>query len=189
MSKMGWISMVAMLLGACQSHETPEQAQVRMGRETDSLRTAATVIERRWEGWFAAGQGDSLASVFTESGREMPPHRPAMVGRLAIAKFENENGQVFGSKLTIRGDAYQANGPIGVERGSYTFSGKAKPKAPKGTPATLTEDGKYVIYWRNVNSEWQIEDMIWNSDTPPAMPAPAKKPVHTTKKPTKARKK
>jgi ketosteroid isomerase-like protein len=188
MTRMSWIAMVA-LLGACQSQETPEQAQVRMGKEADALRTAAGTIARRWEGWFAAGQGDSLASVFTEDGREMPPNRPAVVGRPAIARFETDNAAVFAAKLSIRTETVVANGPLGIERGSYTYSGKARPKAPKGTPASVTDDGKYVIYWRNVNNQWQIGAIIWNPNMSMAMPTPPKKAAHpTAKKPAKKKK-
>jgi ketosteroid isomerase-like protein len=184
MARTSWIAVVA-LLGACQSQETPEQGQVRMGKESDALRTAAGAIARRWEAWIAAGQGDSVATAFTEDGREMPPNRPAVVGRPAIAKFETDNAAVFAAKLSIRPDAGVANGPLGIERGSYTYSAKARPKAPKGTPASVTDDGKYVIYWRNVNTQWQIGALIWNSNMPMAMPTPPKKAGHPTKKSAK----
>jgi ketosteroid isomerase-like protein len=188
MARMSWLAVVA-LLGACQSQETPEQAQVRLGKEADALRTAAGAIARRWEGWIAAGQGDSIASVFTEDGHEMPPNRPAVVGRSAIAKFENDNAAVFAAKLSLRTEAVVANGPLGIERGSYTFSGKARPKAPKGTPASVTDDGKYVIYWHNVNSQWEIGALIWNSNMSMAMPTPPKKAAHSTAKKTAKKKK
>jgi ketosteroid isomerase-like protein len=177
MSKTSWLVVTAVLLSACQSQETPEQAQGRMAKETDSLRTVATAFATRWEGWVAAGQGDSIASVFADDGREMPPNAPAMVGHAAIAKFEGQNAAVFAERLAIHSDAFAADGPIGVERGSYTFEGKARPKARKGTPASINEDGKYVIYWRNQNGQWRIEDLIWNSNASTAMPAASKKPA------------
>jgi ketosteroid isomerase-like protein len=185
MSKTSWLAVLALLVGACRSQETPEQAQARMGKETDALRTAADAIARRYEAWVAAGQGDSLASVFTEDGREMPPNAPALAGRPAIAKFEDQNAAVFASKLAIRGEAYAANGPLGVERGSFVYSAKAQPKAPKGTPATVSEDGKYMIYWRNVNNQWQIAALIWNANAP--RPAPAKPSHPSTRKKTKTK--
>jgi len=188
MARTSWLAVVA-LLGACQSQETPEQAQVRMGKEADALRTVAGAIARRWEGWIAAGQGDSVASVFTDDGREMPPNRPAVVGRSAIAKFESDNAAAFAAKLSIRSEAVVANGPVGVERGSYTFSGKARPKAPKGTPASVTDDGKYLIYWRNVNTQWQIGAIIWNSNMAMAMPTAPKKPAHPAAKKAAKKKK
>ncbi len=177
MSRTSWLVVAAVLLGACQSQETPEQAQVRMAKEADSLRTVAAAFSTRWEGWVAAGQGDSIASVFADDGREMPPNVPAAVGRAAIAKFEGQNAAVLAERLTIRSEAFAADGPIGVERGSYTFVAKARPKAPKGTPASINEDGKYVIYWRNQSGQWRIEDLIWNSNARMAMPAASKKPA------------
>jgi ketosteroid isomerase-like protein len=188
MPKTSWLAVAALLLSACQSQETPEQAQARMSKETDALRTAAGAIARRWEGWVAAGQGDSIATVFTEDGREMPPNAPAVVGRPAITKFEDQNAAVLASKLTIRSEAFAANGLLGIERGGYSFSAKARPKAPKGTPASVNEDGKYVIYWRNVNSQWQIAALIWNANGP-MMSSPPKKAAHPTPKKTTKKKK
>ena len=93
------------------------------------------------------------------------------------------------SKLTITGEAWAANGPLGVERGSFTFSAKAKPGAPKGVPATINDEGKYLIHWQNVNGQWQMAEIIWNSSKPMMMPAPAKKPAKPAAKKTAAKKK
>jgi len=186
MSKTTGLAALALLLSACQPQETPEQAQTRMGREADALKTAATGIAKRWEGWVSAGQADSIANVFTEDGREMPPNAPAVVGRAAIRKFEALNASMLASKLTIRGEAFTANGPLGVERGSYTFAAKARKGAPKGTPATVNEDGKYVTHWHNVNGQWLIAEVIWNANARMMPAAPAPKPAaHSSKKPTK----
>jgi ketosteroid isomerase-like protein len=187
MHKARWVCAAAALLAACSSHETPQQAQARMEKESQAFTAAAASTARRYAGWVAAGQADSIASVFTEQGREMPPNEPAVVGRAAIKVYEARNAATMASKLAIRGESYMASGPLGVERGSFTFEGKAKPGAPKGMPAMVNDEGKYLIHWHHVNGQWQIADMIWNSNRS-MMSAGAsgkKKPAaHTTAKAT-----
>ena len=164
---------VVALLAACQTQETPQQMQARMGKESDAFKQAIAGTARRWEGWITAGQADSIANVFMEQGREMPPNGPAAVGRAGIRQFEAQNAAMIDGKLTLRTEEAIADGPLGVERGSFTFEGKAKPGAPKGMPATVSDEGKYLIHWHNVNGQWRVAELIWNSNKPMMMPPPA----------------
>jgi ketosteroid isomerase-like protein len=184
-----WVCAATALLVACQASETAQQAQARMEKESQAFTAAAASTAKRYEAWLAAGQADSIASVFTEQGREMPPNEGAVVGRSAIKGYEARNAATFASKLVIRGESYMASGPLGVERGNYTFEGKAKPGAPKGVPSMINEDGKYLIHWHKVNGQWLIADMIWNSNHPMMMAAPKKHADHTTAKATPKTKK
>src|SRR5438105_6031749 len=139
------------LLAACQTQETPQQMRARMGKESDAFKQAIAGTAKRWEGWIAAGQADSIANIFTEQGREMPPNAPAAVGRAGIRQFETQTAAMFDGKLTLRVESVSASGPVAIERGSYTFEGKAKPGAPPGRPATVSDEAKYLANWRNVS--------------------------------------
>ncbi len=193
MLKTQWLCGAAALLVACSSHESPKQAQARMEKETEAFTAAASATMKRFQGWLVAGHADSIASIFTEQGREMPPNQPAVIGRPAIKVYESQHGAMMTAKLTLRGESYMASGPLGVERGTYTFEGKAIPGAPKGTPASVHDEGKYLIHWHHVNGQWQVADMIWNSSrsmSPPAAAtkktaAPAKKSTSKSKTTTK----
>lgn len=193
MSRVMWLCAPAALLVACTSQESPQQAQARMEKETEAFTAAATATAKRYAGWVAAGQADSIAGMFTEQGREMPPNEPAVVGRAAIKSYEMRNAATFTSKLVIRGESYMASGPLAIERGSYTYTGSAKPGAPKGMPATVNDDGKYLIHWHTVNGKWLMADMIWNSNHSMMMGAATsgkkKTATHTTGKPTTPSKK
>jgi ketosteroid isomerase-like protein len=182
---------MALMIVACQSKETAQQAQTRMQKESDAFRQAIAGVTKRWQGWVAAGQADSIAAVFTEQGREMPPNEAAVVGRAAIKRYEAQNAAIFDGKLTIRNDAATANGPLGVDRGGYIFEGKARRGAPKGTPASIKDEGKYLAHWENVNGQWQVAELIWNPNRPMMMATTAKpKPAATSTKkaPTKKKK-
>lgn len=185
-----WLCAAAALLVACSSHETPQQAQARMEKESQAFTAVASSTAKRYAGWVGAGQSDSIAGIFTEQGREMPPNEPEVVGRVAIEVYESRNAATFASKLGIHGESYMASGPLGVERGSYTFEGKTKPGAPKGMPAMVNDEGKYLIHWHNVNGQWKMADMMWNSNRSlkPPPSAKAKPAAHPAKKGTKKKK-
>jgi ketosteroid isomerase-like protein len=119
MRRLGWLGgAAALVLAACQGHETAQQMQTRMQQETDAFKQAIAGVPRRWGGWMAAGQADSIAAIFTDQGREMPPDQPAVVGRAAIKRYETPNAAVMDSRLTITSEAVTANGPLGVDRGN-----------------------------------------------------------------------
>jgi ketosteroid isomerase-like protein len=192
MRRLRWLGGAAALaLAACQGHETAQQVQTRIQQETDAFKQAIAGVPRRWGGWMAAGQADSIAAIFTDQGREMPPDQPAVVGRAAISRYEAQNAAVFDSRLTITSETVTANGPLGVDRGNYTYEGKAKHGAPKGTPAEIRDGGKYLAHWENVNGQWQVVELIWNPNRPMTMPSASakKKPATPAKKASATKKK
>ncbi|MSR07806.1 MAG: nuclear transport factor 2 family protein [Gemmatimonadetes bacterium] len=174
-------------LTACNSAETPQQAEARIEQESAAFQTAIKGIESRWEGFYAAGQPDSIANLFTEDGRDMPPNGPIHIGRAAIAADQASQAKAFDTKVAITSEGAWANGPIGIDRGTYGFEGKVKKGAPKGTPASIADHGTYLAHWHNVNGTWQVAALAYTSSwtaTPPK-PAPVKKAP--AKKPTTRR--
>lgn len=177
-------------LTACASPETPQQTQARIEQESAALKTIAGAIETRWEAFAAAGQADSIAGLFAENGRELPPNEPAVVGRAAIAKYEAQSISAFDGRLAIISGNVVANGPIGIESGTWGFEGKAKKGAPSGTPAKYIDGGNYVVHWHNNGGNWQIAELIHTTKQPTvmmaAMQAAAKKAA-AAKKPATTR--
>ncbi|MBI4420528.1 MAG: hypothetical protein HY560_06850 [Gemmatimonadetes bacterium] len=157
-------------LAGCQVGESPQQMQARMDRESAAFRTTLEGMQRSYERWEAAGQVDSIASTYMEQGRSMPPNEPAAVGRAAIRQMAARNAALYDSKLTLKLESAMANGPLGVDRGSYALQLTPKRTAPRGTPA-VSDEGKYLVHWHQVNGQWLIADVIWNSNKPVMMPA------------------
>ena len=177
---------VAAALAACSSAETPQQMQARIEKESAAFQQAVKAIESRWEGYIAAGHADSIAGLFTEKGREIPPNAPTAVGRAAVEALEASQMVGLETKVAITSEGALANGPIGVEHGTYGFEAKAKKGAPKGTPASLADHGSYLAHWHNVNGAWLIADLAYNSSwtAVPPKPAPARKAAAPAKKAT-----
>ena len=184
----------SLLAVACgQNRETQTQMQVRMAQEAATVKAAIAPIAQGYQRWFSAGQADSVAAVFTEGGRQMPPNEPAAVGRDAIRARNGKFFAAFDTKLTVTPEAVVANGPLAVERGTYQLDANPRQGAPKGTPA-IHDAGKYLQHWELVNGQWMIVEQAWNSDKPMGMPAPAtgkaaaKKPAGKTQGKTSRKK-
>jgi ketosteroid isomerase-like protein len=152
--------------------ETPQQARARMDQETAGARQAIGAVERNYERYVSEGKPDSVAMLYTEEGRGMQPNGPTLSGREAIRNQEAQNMQAHAVKLKITSENITANGPIAIESGTYAVEGTPKSDAPKGTPP-LKEDGKYLAHWQQVNGQWLIAELAWNSNQPLPEPAPA----------------
>jgi ketosteroid isomerase-like protein len=149
---------------ACQpAAESPDQQRARLEAESDSARVAIEALNARFTGFFNAGQTDSVVSLYTSTATVMPPAMPAVTGADSIRGVFATMGSMMpkGSTLALRAQSVVANGPIAVERGSWTMTIPAEAGAP------TESHGKYVVMWRKVDGEWRIEEDIWNEDTPP----------------------
>ncbi len=175
MHRFGLLGAAALLgVAACQPTETPEQMQARMDQETAAFKAAIEPMARRWEAWEAAGQVDSFATMFMEQGREMPAHGKAAAGREAIRALHAQNASMGTFTSHIVGESFMANGPIGIDRGTYTLTfTPAKGMENMGIPPADT--GKYLVHWHKVNGNWLIADLIYNSDLPLPAPAPMRR--------------
>ena len=164
----------ALLLGlaGCQKAETPEQALARVEQESAAARAAIEAVARSWESWNTAGQADSIASLFADQGRMLPPNEPAVVGRDAINAFQAQQFAMGQSTLRIIVEDVQANGPVAVARGTYTFDLTPGPNAPAGMTA-IADTGKWVERLTLAGTKWEVNDLIWNSNIPLPPPPPA----------------
>jgi len=170
----------AALLGAAgctPKPETPEQAQARMEQEATAARTQIEALAKRWEGWEAAGQAESVATAFTDRGYELPPNAPPIMGREAIQANQAQLFSMGQWSVHISVDQVTANGPMAFARGAYDIAMTPGPNAPAGTMA-IADTGKWVGELRQTGSTWQFATLMWNSNIPlppPPAPAPARR--------------
>jgi ketosteroid isomerase-like protein len=163
----GALAVAAVTLAACQKAETPEQATSRMQAEADSARPAITAQNARWMRYANANQVDSIVELYTTDAVLLPPDMPAATDRAGI-KARLAATMVPGGVITLTTVGLTANGPLAVERGTWTFAIPAQGKTPA---AILT--GKFLVHWRKVDGQWLFAEDIWNNDAPMAPPPPA----------------
>lgn len=171
MIRMKWLAAPALVaLAACAPKaETPEQMQARMDQESAAFAAAIDSAAAKMREFVTACNADSMASLYTETAVMLPANEPVVMGRDSIrAKFAQYCS--WGSwTWTPTTQATVANGPIGIERGSYTLVFTPGPNAPRGMTA-MADTGKYLLHWHKVGDRWMIADDIGNSDRPAAPP-------------------
>ena len=161
---------MVLAVAACQPKaETAEQAGMRMQTESAAARTAIDSLSKEFANHLNMGHADVVAGFYADNAVVMPPNMPAATTRDAIT---SAFGQFTAMKaqLTLMPQSVSANGPMAVERGTYTVT-----MTPPGATAPVTDTGKYLVHWHQADGKWLIVDDIWNSDLPPMpMEAPKK---------------
>ena len=159
------IVLFCILVGACQSAETPQQADARTTVESNAARTELEAIQANFERWYSEGAVDSAATILTEDHISLPPNQPASAGRahwLSANKPLAATGKFGVQHVT---ESVVANGPLAVERGRYTVAFVPGQGAPAGTKASA-DTGKYLWHWQKVDGRWLIAAASWSSDLP-----------------------
>lgn len=154
---------LAAVIVGCRAESRTDSAAVR--RTIDSQNT-------KFEAWYAAGQIDSLATIFAEDARQMPPNMAPLVGRDSIKAFWT-NAVKWGKwEFDLNAVDVVAADSLAVERGTYTL----KFTAGAGSPMPSFEDrGNLVHLWRRESDGvWRL---VWDAPVSmiplPGAPAPA----------------
>lgn len=127
-----------------------------MSEDTDQVRR---IVERHNADavrWYAAGDADSLATIFAVDAWQMPPHQPALVGREAIREFWRMALGWGKWNFTLAVQSVTVGHDLAVERGAYVLRFTAGPGAPPGM-SSFEDRGNYLAHWRlEIDGEWRI---------------------------------
>ena len=95
---------------ACRPANRTDPAAVR--HVIDSLNT-------KIEGWYAAGQADSIAAVFAQDAIQMPPNMAPVVGRDSVRGFWTNSLRTGKWDFDLGADEVLVSDSLAVERGHY----------------------------------------------------------------------
>jgi ketosteroid isomerase-like protein len=157
MKALQWLLLFSFALAGCQSvpHSSDSMHDIIQARNDEAAR------------WYASGNVDALASMFTADAWQMPPNATALVGREAIRGFWRQAVQWGTWNFSLKSDDVKASGPFAVERGKYTLRFIAR----AGSPFPSFDDrGNYVVLWRLDDGVWRA---VWDapvSEVPHAGP-------------------
>ena len=132
----------------------------------DQVRLQADALS--WFDHYAKVDAEAMANLYAEDALLMPPGAPAVTGRAAIKTFLGEDAAksraagISVKNASVTGSGI--NGDTGWISGTYTIV--------DASGATI-DSGSYLSVHRRANGAWPYIRDIWNSDRPPAPPAPA----------------
>lgn len=114
-------------------------------------------MSERWEAALNAGDIDTLAGLYAEDCRLLPPGESMMEGRDAVrAVFGAMIDDGLGGTLTSV-ESMQA-GDLAYNLGTYAVS---------TADGTIVGTGKFVELWQKTDGEWRMVNDIWNEDRAP----------------------
>lgn len=112
---------------------------------------------------FNRGDSASLAALFAQDAKLMPPYVPMVVGRKAIQRAVNDFKAKGLHDLSFRPVDVQEHGELVIEVGAYQVT------VPSPDSHPVTDIGKDVRIWkREDDGTYKLLVDIWNSDLPPS---------------------
>ncbi len=96
----------------------------------------------------------AIDSMFTPDARSYPPGAPAAIGLPAIHALTVDFLKAGITEFREETTAFYGNAEYVIDEGTYVLTyGEG-----------VTERGKYVNVWKQVNGSWRIQANIWNTD-------------------------
>jgi ketosteroid isomerase-like protein len=158
------VGLIACAAFACRPASRTDSAAVR--HVIDSLNT-------KIEGWYDAGQADSIGAMFAQDAVQMPPNMAPVVGRDSLRAFWTSNLTTGKWDFDLTTDEVVVTDSLAVERGHYAVKVAAGPQAQY---PSFSDQGNYLVVWRREDDgNWRI---LWDapvSTVPMPMPPPARK--------------
>lgn len=150
-------ALVAVLASACSG---PTPAATRDGSVPFDLEAARRIITEqntRFTAAHVAGGIATIDSMFTPDAKSYPPGSAAVSGVEALHDFTVEYIKSGVSEFREETTDFYGNAEYMVDAGTYIVT---------YGPTHVTERGKYLNVWTQVNGRWKIKANMWNTDAP-----------------------
>jgi uncharacterized protein (TIGR02246 family) len=123
----------------------------------EDVRQAIEQTNTRFVEAFKAGDAATIASLYTETAKMLPPDATEIAGREAI-QAEWQSWIDGGLKdLTLEAKEVEADGDLAYEIGWFTL------RAPTETNDMVTAGGSYLVVWkRGADGAWRLHVDTWN---------------------------
>jgi ketosteroid isomerase-like protein len=168
MRRIAAVGVAVVFAGCAPKAETPEQADARIATESAAARQAIEAANAEFVQHFNQAHGDIVSQAYAEDGMLAVVNAPVAKGRQAIAKMVSDLAPMKAT-LILATESVAANGPLAVERGTYSLT-----MTPPGAPGPVTENGTFLVHWHKVGDRWLRVDDVATSDKP--IPAPPEAP-------------
>jgi uncharacterized protein (TIGR02246 family) len=161
---LGVICCSFMLLPAC-GLLAEQQTERRVGdsTSTEAELEAITRVNVDLIDAFNAGDVSAAVALVMDDAVDLPPHRPAVIGKGAIREFLQLDFDQFTMHFVDEIVEVEVAGDLAIIRTNYTVT-----LTPKGDGEPFESDGKWLkVLKRQSDGSWKFSRNIWNSDNPP----------------------
>jgi uncharacterized protein (TIGR02246 family) len=123
----------------------------------EDVRQAIEQVNARFVEAFKAGDAATIASLYTETAKMLPPNATEIAGRDAIqAEWQSWIDGGF-KDLTLEAQEVEASGDLAYEIGAFSL------EVPGENNDMVTARGNYVVVWkRGAEGDWRLQVDTWN---------------------------
>ena len=161
---LGAICLSSVLLSAC-APQAEQQAEPVVDEST-SVQTDVEAIKRvNVDLINALNAGDASAAValVMDDAVDLPPNRPAVIGKEAIRSFVQSDFDQVTMNFNDEIVEVEVSGDLAVIWSNYTVT-----LTPKDDGEPIENKGKWLkVLKRQSDGSWKFSRNIWNSDNPP----------------------
>ena len=126
------------------------------------VRAAIEAANREFVAAFNRGDAASIAALYMEEGKILPPNMEMMQGKAAVQAFWQGAMDMGCKEATLETVELEEQGAAAIEIGKYTL----KIQLPDG--GIFMDNGKYLVVWKQEGGAWKLDQDIWNSSLPAA---------------------
>jgi uncharacterized protein (TIGR02246 family) len=123
----------------------------------EDVRKAIEQVNARFVAAFKAGDAATIASLYTETAKMLPPDATEVVGREAIQMIWQGAISDGVKDLTLKAIDVEACGDLAYEVGSFSM------QVPAENNLMATAGGNYLVIWkRGADGRWRLHIDTWN---------------------------
>jgi uncharacterized protein (TIGR02246 family) len=160
----GVICLSAILLSAC-APQAEQQTEPVVDESTNTKADVEAIERVNVELINALNAGDASAAValVMDDAVDLPPNRPAVIGKEAIRSFVQSDFDRVTMNFNEEIVEVEVAGDLAVIWSNYTVT-----LTPKEDGEPIENKGKWLkVLKRQPDGSWRFSRNIWNSDNPP----------------------
>ena len=150
-----WSVLATLLAGACSGPAPASTRAERLPFDLDATRRLIAQQNERFTHAHVTGDIATIDSMFAPDAKSFPPGAAAVTGLPALHAFTVEYLKAGVTEFCEKTTDFYGNAEQVVDAGTYVVT---------YGPAHVTERGKYLNVWTQVNGTWKIKANMWNTD-------------------------
>ena len=129
-----------------------------MGLSTlDEVREAFSSMCRQFKKFVEQGDSESIASLYAEDAKLLPPNMDIIEGKKTIQEFWQGAFDMGFNSYNPEMIEAESSGELGLFVGTYTIYGDGNQEIDKG---------KFLTVFKSIDGKWKIYRDIFNSSMP-----------------------
>lgn len=157
----GGLVLACLLAGACSGPAPAPKRAESASFDLDATRRLIAQQNERFTNAHLTGDIATIDGMFAPDAKSFPPGAAAVTGLPAMHAFTVEYLEAGLTEFREDTTDFYGNAEYVIDAGTYVVT---------YGPNQVTERGKYLNVWTQVDGSWKIKANMWNTDAPASAP-------------------